>query len=75
MYVNGLYMYRKRQALWKCVPAFSVIRIGYVSSDVYRLRAHAQCMIEREFFVDSLLVRIYLIIEMIFVDRPCVMGF
>jgi len=64
MYVNCLSMYRKRQALWKCVPSLSVIRIGYVSSDVYRVRAHAQCMIEREFFVDTLLVPIHLIIEM-----------
>ena len=29
---------------------------------------------EREFFSDSLLVRIHLIIEMTSVDRPCVMG-
>ena len=28
---------------------------------------------EREFFVDNLLVRIHLIIEMILVDRPCAM--
>ena len=30
---------------------------------------------EREFFIDNLLVRIHLIIEMILVDRPCAMGF
>jgi hypothetical protein len=29
---------------------------------------------EKEFFVDNLLVRIYFIIEMILVDRPCAMG-
>ena len=29
---------------------------------------------EREFVIDNLLVRIHLIIEMILVDRPCVMG-
>jgi len=29
---------------------------------------------EREFFIDNLLVRIHLIIEMILVDRPCTMG-
>jgi len=29
---------------------------------------------EREFFIDDLLVRIHLIIEMISVDRPCAMG-
>jgi hypothetical protein len=26
---------------------------------------------ERDFFIDNLLVRIHLIIEMILVDRPC----
>ena len=29
---------------------------------------------KREFFIDNLLVRIHLIIEMILVDRPCAMG-
>jgi len=29
---------------------------------------------ERDFFIDNLLVRIRLIIEMILVDRPCAMG-
>ena len=29
---------------------------------------------EREIFIDNLLVRVHLIIEMILVDRPCVMG-
>ena len=29
---------------------------------------------EREFFIDNLLVRIHLIIEMIIVDRSCAMG-
>ena len=29
---------------------------------------------EREFFIDNLLVRIHLMIEMILVDRPCAMG-
>ena len=29
---------------------------------------------ERDFFIDNPLVRIHLIIEMILVDRPCVMG-
>ena len=29
---------------------------------------------EREFFIDNLLVRIHLIIEMMLVDRPCTMG-
>jgi hypothetical protein len=29
---------------------------------------------EREFFINNLLVRIHLIIEMVLVDRPCVMS-
>jgi len=29
---------------------------------------------QREFFIDNLLVRIHLIIEMILVDRPCATG-
>ena len=29
---------------------------------------------EREFLIDNLLVRVYLIIEMILVDRHCAMG-
>ena len=29
---------------------------------------------ERDFFIDNLLVRIHLIIEIILVDRPCAMG-
>jgi hypothetical protein len=29
---------------------------------------------EREFFIDNLLVRIHLIIEIILVDRPCAVG-
>ena len=33
------------------------------------------CPRERDFFIDNLLVRIHLIIEMILVDRPCAMGF
>ena len=32
------------------------------------------CHTEREFFIDKLLDRVQLIIEMIFVDRPCAMG-
>jgi len=30
--------------------------------------------LEREFFIDNLLVQMHLIIEMILVDRPCAMG-
>ena len=29
---------------------------------------------EREIFIDNLLVRVHLIIEMILVDRPCATG-
>ena len=29
---------------------------------------------EREFFIDNLLVRIHLIVEIILVERPCAMG-
>ena len=29
---------------------------------------------EREFFIEFLVVRIHLIVEMILVDRPCAMG-
>ena len=29
---------------------------------------------QREFFIDNLLVRIHLIIEMVLVDWPCAMG-
>ena len=29
------------------------------------------CHRERDFFIDNLLLQIHLIIEMIFVDRPC----
>ena len=40
---------------------------------------YAGCMavygsIERDFFIDNLLVRIHLIIEMVLVDRPSAMG-
>ena len=30
--------------------------------------------VEKELFIDNLLVRVHLIIEMIAVDRPCAMG-
>ena len=32
------------------------------------------CPREREIFIDNLLVRVHLIIEMILVDRPCASG-
>ena len=34
----------------------------------------AQVRLETAFFVENLLVRIHLIIEMILVDRPCAIG-
>ena len=34
----------------------------------------ATCHSERDFFIDNLLVRIHLIIEMFLVDRSCAMG-
>ena len=37
-------------------------------------RYDARVVVEREFFIDNLLVRIHLTIEMILVDRPCAMG-
>ena len=30
--------------------------------------------VEREFFIDNLLVRVHSIVEMILVDRPCAVG-
>ena len=35
---------------------------------------HASHFRERELFIDNLLFRIHIIIEMILVDRPCAMG-
>ena len=37
-------------------------------------RSRAVVFLEREFFIDNLLVRIHLIIEMISVDLPCAIG-
>jgi len=34
----------------------------------------ACCLREREFFIENLLARIHLIIEMFLEDRPCAMG-
>ena len=36
--------------------------------------AHADAVSQREFFVDKILVRIHLIMEMVLVDRPCFKG-
>ena len=35
--------------------------------------AKASFLVDKEFFIDKLLVRIHLIIEMILEDRPCAM--
>jgi len=48
----------------------AVVDLDFHESDL----ARRDLQREREFFVDNLLVRIHLIIEMILVDRPCVMG-
>ena len=47
----------------------------YPADTINRLlpRASRQ-FLKKEFFVDNLLVRIHLIIEIISVDRPCAMG-
>jgi len=42
-------------------------------SDPSRL-AHTCNQAKREFFIDNLLVRIHVIIEMILLERPCAMG-
>ena len=46
----------------------------FVSSSGGQREGPAPVHIERQFFIDNLLVPILLIIEMILVDRPCVMG-
>ena len=44
--------------------------MGYMATAKPRDADHG----EREFYIDNLLVRIHLKIEMILVDRPCAMG-
>ena len=43
-------------------------------SDVHTSRYDSAAAIQREIFIDNLLVGIYLIIEIILVDRPCAEG-
>jgi len=50
----------------------SLLRMAAVS--VVTKVSLRQLSIERQFFIDNLLVRIHLIIEMILLDRPCAMG-
>ena len=47
---------------------------GLGKSTLYRLRSMVCRDPKRDFFIETLLVRIQLIIEMISVDRPCAMG-
>ena len=49
-------------------------RFGATSCEITAYATHTLHPKEREFFIDNLLVRIHLIIEMILVDRPCAMG-
>ena len=39
-----------------------------------RLNLRGPSRLEREFFIENLVVRIHFIVEMILVDRPCAMG-
>ena len=50
------------------VPLYATFNPDHLHA---RLRRHGP---HREFFIDNLLFRIHLIIEMILVDRPCAMG-
>jgi len=54
----------------KSVPSCA---LGQMQLPWQSWRADVQ-ICQREFFIDNLLVRIHLIIEMILVDRPCAMG-
>ena len=48
---------------------------GGSESGSYRSRAPSRTRdLQRDSFIDNLLVRIHLIIEMILVDRPCAIG-
>ena len=69
MYVHSIYIERERDT-----DAYKALRTEsrtarIVLSMVYSDHEAA----ERDFFINNLLVRIHLIIEMILVDRPCAM--
>ena len=49
-------------------PAVGASRVGWIA--MIQMLAEQK---EREIFIDNLLVRAHLIIEMILVDRPCAM--
>ena len=56
---------------------FQVRQVCLVPNGENALAAYAGAppyTLEREFFIDNLLVRIHLIIEMILVDQPCAIG-
>ena len=67
-------MFRHRAAMY--APAFVNLRMAGVNLTLARAAIVDQVPAarEREFFVDSRLVRIRLIVEMILVDWPCAMG-
>ena len=46
----------------------------YIDTYIYMYVYMYMYITQREFFIDNLLVRIHLIIEMILVDRPCAIG-
>jgi len=60
--------YRRWRRVWKSESLL------LLSGDTVPCRMTRVTLPEREFFIDNLLVRIHLIIEMILVDRPCAMG-
>jgi len=82
-YIPYSYIHIRR---YVCMYIRQYIRTeSYILGSIYALKAAADRppnyrtpappgWLEREFLIDNLLVRIHLIIEMILVDRPCVMG-
>jgi hypothetical protein len=58
---------------WRCLSGRNVKQLC-VGFRVYILTGLALVKIERDFFVDNLMVRIHFIIQMILVERPRGMG-
>ena len=52
----------------------STLGLRVIKRETWAGRRSPRLAREREFFIDNLLVRIHLIIEMILVDRPRAMG-
>ena len=62
----------------------SYVPYGWTAANVHRLgggyllardeESGVVELVEREFFIDNLLVQIHSVIEMILLDRPCAMG-